>query len=321
MTPRRLTLLLLVIAALLPAGASAQPVTADLAPFEVRTDPISQIASYYNAINLNDFIRAYSYWDTPPNDRSFDQFVAGFRETARVATFFAAPVIEDFGAGNGYARVPTLLAAEHTDGTRRNFVACFTVRKLNVPEDNAAGADPNWRLTDAEVTEVDGFDLANLEGACEPLFDDFDAPYTLYNSPVQVLASFVDAIGRGDSLAAERAMYAPPDPTLSAFASGFDAAAADLSVVVRGELLVEGTAGNTFANIPALVMVESIDGNRQYYEGCFVARHSPVPVGVAAPLTPEWQLFTAGITVLNSVDDLQDGQALLDGVCPLQAAG
>ena len=56
-------------------GQVGQPVE----PFEDVDSPVGLLASYYNAINRQDYQRAYGYWETPAEP--FDQFASGFADT------------------------------------------------------------------------------------------------------------------------------------------------------------------------------------------------------------------------------------------------
>ena len=63
----------LLLAALVPT-ASAQavtvvpPSTQRPLPLDFRADPVLAVASYYNAIALGEFDRAYGYWENGPVD-------------------------------------------------------------------------------------------------------------------------------------------------------------------------------------------------------------------------------------------------------------
>lgn len=322
----RLPVLALLLLILVPA-VSAQTVTVvpppeqPPLPLEFRTDPVLAVASYYNAIALGEFERAYGYWENGPVDGStLAEFAAGYVDTIRVAAFMAAPVFEDFGAGNGFAQVPVLLTAEHTDGSRHNFAGCITVHKTNVPVGDATEPDPNWYLRDAEIDEVADFDLALLDNACELPVDDALAIYTARNSPIEVLGAYVNAITHRDYARAYGYWEIPPDnATLEQFASGY-ADTDSVLLIVRADAFVGGAAGSVFASIPTLLTATDAAGDKTFFGGCYVTRHSNVPVGDATEPAPEWWLYSADVVALEPAA-LQDPIALLDGACLLNAAG
>ena len=311
----------------LAPAASAQTVTVvpppeqPPLPLDFRTDPVLAVASYYNAIALGEFDRAYGYWENGPVDGStLAEFAAGYVSTIRVAAFMAAPVFEDFGAGNGFAQVPVLLTAEHTDGSRHKYAGCITVHKSNVPVGDATEPDPNWYLRDAEISEAADFDLALLDTACEAPPDEALEIYTSQFSPVQVLAAYANAITNQNYARAYSYWETPPDnATLEQFEAGY-ADTASVSLIVRADAFIGGAAGSTYASIPVLLTAADFEGNKTFFGGCYVMRHSSVPVGDATEPAPEWWLYSADVDELDPAA-LQDPIALLDGACLLDAAG
>lgn len=290
-------------------------------PLDFRTDPVLAVASYYNAIALGEFDRAYGYWENGPVDGStLAEFAAGYVSTIRVAAFMAAPVFEDFGAGNGFALVPVLVTAEHTDGSRYNYAGCITVHKSNVPVGDATEPDPNWYLRDAEISETADIDLALLDTVCEPPPDEALDVYTAQYSPIQVLSAYVNAITNQNYARAYSYWETPPDnATLEQFEAGF-ADTASASLVVRADASVGAAAGSAYASIPALLTATDLNGDKTYFGGCYVTRHSNVPVGDATEPAPEWWLYSADVAELDPAA-LQDPIALLDGACLASAEG
>ena len=290
-------------------------------PLEFRTDPVLAVASYYNAIALGEFERAYGYWENGPLDgATLAEFAAGYVSTIRVAAFMSAPVFEDYGAGNGLAQVPVLVTAEHTDGSRHNYVGCITVHKTNVPVGDATEPDPNWYLRDAEVSEVADFDLALLDTACEPPPDEALDVYTAQFSPIQLLGAYVNAITNENYARAYSYWESPPDNvTLEQFKAGYADTDA-VSLIVRADAFAGGAAGSTYASIPVLLTATDLEGNKIFFGGCYVTRHSNVPVGNATQPAPEWWLYSADVAELDPAA-LQDPLALLDSACLVSASG
>lgn len=286
-------------------------------PFEFRTDPVLLVASYYNAIGVNDYERAYGYWESAPDDATLAEFSAGFADTAHIAAFMAAPVAVGAGAGNAYAEVPVLLVAEHIDGTQHVYSGCVTTHKVNVPVGDATEPDPNWSLRDASIAETDTFDLALLQSACENGGAELPDPYTDQDSPVNVLASYFDAITHRDYARAFGYWQTPPAETLEGFAAGF-AETARAAVIVGMDGANEGAAGSLYVTLPTLITAETIDGETQYFAGCYVLRHSNVPVGDATEPAPEWWIFRANVRVREAIDE---GLSLLSGACASDASG
>jgi hypothetical protein len=314
MNLRRALLWLALGAALVaPAATFAQP-SAPPQPLDYRSDPVLMVASYYNAISLGDYERAYLYWEGAPNGRSFEEFVGGFTETSRVAAYLAIPVFEYFDGGNVFARVPILLAVEHRDGSRHTFAGCMRARNVTATNGSRATAPAaDWRLQTGTISAYDVFDLSLLDTACPPPFDGTDFPYTNRNSPAEVLGAYVDAVSKHDYARAYHYWSTPLGPTFADFAAGFrDTEQA--RVVMRADVTLEGAAGSVYARIPALIAEQTGDGSSTYYGGCFVARKSNVPTEATAQPPPAWWLSDARLSALGPAQ-LNDGLALLDGAC------
>lgn len=131
-----------------PAPGQDQP---QQEPFEDLDSPVGLLASYYNAITLQDYPRAYSYWETPPD--SYDQFAAGFADTASVQVIVQPPTRYSGAAGSRYVEIPTVLLADHFDGTQGMYAGCFVMRTSNLQPPDIPEEDV-WHLYSADVTEV-----------------------------------------------------------------------------------------------------------------------------------------------------------------------
>lgn len=124
--------------------------------FEDTLDPILLLASFYNAINLKDYQRAYNYWGILPGDVSLAQFAQGYTDTDAVQGIVGLPVITDGAAGSIYAVMRTALIATRTDGSQQVFVACYVARMSNVPVGDSAEPDPNWSLYSGSAVAAAG---------------------------------------------------------------------------------------------------------------------------------------------------------------------
>ncbi len=113
--------------------------------------PVDLLASYYNAIDRQEYRRAYGYWQNPPG--SYDAFVQGYQDTASVLLIVRPPTMIDVGAGNAYARIPTVLVARHTDGSTQTFAGCYTTHKINLQPPDVPQPDV-WHITQATIAPV-----------------------------------------------------------------------------------------------------------------------------------------------------------------------
>jgi len=287
-----------------PTPVPSPSVEAEMRPFyDDQSDPVSLLASYINAINRAEYARAWDYWENPPN-ASFDEFRAGYADTAFVLLAVHPPTWYDGAAGSAYAQVPTLLLASHSDASQHNFVGCYVVRSGNVE-----GAAPGWWLFDATVGPTPGnSDDANLlVGACahpspvpsEPTTDDRDGP-------VQLLASYFNAINLRDYARAWDYWENPPNPNFDDFQNGY-ADTDSVFLVVRPPVGYEGAAGSAYAQVPTLLLATHTDASRHNYLGCYVARSPNL-----GPDAGVWSLFDASVQALPGAGA---SAHLLAGVC------
>lgn len=135
---------------LVVAGVSAQTTSQEEA-YENLTSPVDLLASYYNAINLQEYERAYSYWQTPPE--SYTEFAGGFADTVRTQLIVQPPTRIGVAAGSRYVAIPTVLIADHRDGTQHIFAGCFTTRKSNLQPPDIPEED-HWHLYEADLVEA-----------------------------------------------------------------------------------------------------------------------------------------------------------------------
>jgi hypothetical protein len=133
--------------------------------YDDQTGPVRLLASYYNAIDLGEYSRAWAYWENPP-DSSFEEFAEGFAGTASVMLVVHPPTRSEGAAGSVYVAVPALLSATNTDGSQHNFVGCFVARRLNV---GRPGVEQEWWLFDAtlQCSQENGTDVTVLDGVCD----------------------------------------------------------------------------------------------------------------------------------------------------------
>ncbi len=293
-----------------PTGPSSTPLPTATSPppvaepfYEDRAGPTTLLASYYNAINRREYTRAWDYWETPPNP-SYEDFVAGFAETAAVQLAVRPPTWFEGAAGSMYARVPALVDTTHRDGSQRIFVGCFVARRPNV---GGPGVEQVWTLFDATLDPAlgDSTDALLLTQACQA------TPETSYDDPtgaVRLLASYYNALNLGEYARAWDYWETPPNPTFEDFVAGFSDTES-MTLVVRPPMRFEGAAGSTYVDIPALVSATHTDSSRHHFAGCFVARKP----NVGGPGVEQvWALFdvTLDPTPGNTTD-----VTVLDGAC------
>lgn len=115
------------------------------------SSPGAVIEQYYAAINAGDFQRAYSLWggEGEASGQSFDEFTAGFSQTARVNVDIGTPGRIEGAAGSRYIAIPVTITAQLDDGTRQMFAGTYTLRRSVV--DGATPEQRSWRIHSADV--------------------------------------------------------------------------------------------------------------------------------------------------------------------------
>ena len=114
-----------------PTGPNASPAAvetlSDLSPanyIDNRSDPVALMSSYLNSINRHEYVRAYSYWQTPAS--AYDAFAAGYATTASITAQFGT-VTPDAGAGQVYYSLPVALKSTMTDGSLKTYIGCYVM--------------------------------------------------------------------------------------------------------------------------------------------------------------------------------------------------
>jgi hypothetical protein len=263
--------------------------------FSTRTDPASLVGAYYSAISRGDYTRAYSYWETAPNNQTETEFAAGFADTQNVGVIVRLPIFADAGAGNIFASIPTLVVANRRDGSSAFFAGCLVVHKTNVPLGDAPEPDPNWYLREGDLRQIRTPDLAALDSACEQQYTLTTDPNLVPNQldPVQLITSYFGLIANGSAGNAQTLWENPPGDLFQEAVGHEITNPAAINLYINPVVLTEGAAGSVYASIPALVVMNNPDNAQVYVTGCFVARLSNVPMGDAETPDPNWHFYNA----------------------------
>ena len=189
-------------------GAEVQPAPGHATAYQSyasQDSPAEVLASFYNAINRQEYQRAYGYWETPPSP--YDQFVQGYADTASVQLIVQPPTFIDVGAGNLHAAIPTVLVATKRDGSQQRFGGCYVTHKANIQPDvwhcrrrrsrRSMRVRPYRRCWHRPAPRL----------ACPRRHS---VSYADQNTPVDLLASFYNAINRQEYQRAYGYWETPP---------------------------------------------------------------------------------------------------------------
>lgn len=119
-----------------------------------RSTPERLISSFYNAINRNEYLRAWSYFrdDAAPE---YDTFRDGYADTASVR-LRTGEVTSEGAAGSIHSLVPVVIEATGTGGETTVFAGCYKLTQVQP----AAQETPPFR-----PIQIDGGDLTSTDAA------------------------------------------------------------------------------------------------------------------------------------------------------------
>lgn len=103
-----------------------------------RSDGPSMVRSYYNAIDRQEYARAYAYFGDAPPVATYDAFAKGYADTTKTELRLG-PDQPDADMGGVTHSVGVVLRATKTDGGAEVFSGCYQVRQ------------PAWWKTDPPV--------------------------------------------------------------------------------------------------------------------------------------------------------------------------
>ncbi len=133
-----------------------------------RSDAMQVVRSLFNAVNRQEFARAYSYWDATGTEiKPFDEFAEGYADTRNVTVEFGE-IVSDAGAGQYYYQAPVILRSETAAGAKQVFVGCYIMHISN-PGIQATPPFQPLAIRSATASAVSEADApARLQTACTP---------------------------------------------------------------------------------------------------------------------------------------------------------
>lgn len=114
---------------LIALGATIAPAHAQEPYMDDRSGPAALVRSLYNAVNRQEYARAWSYFAEPPAE-SLDAYAQGYAETEHVEMIAGTPH-EEGAAGSIYFELPVAIRALGGDGSEQVFAGCYTLRMSN----------------------------------------------------------------------------------------------------------------------------------------------------------------------------------------------
>jgi hypothetical protein len=266
-----------------------------------RSTPSQVIVSLYNAINRQEYLRAYNYWSNPSTSQGgFNSFVNGYANTASVSLVFGQ-ITGDAGAGQLYYTVPVILKSTAKDGTHSNFSACYIVHQAqpaNFGEppfnpmsiDRGSAKTSSLTASDASAlaTACNGFPSGGSPVAASGTSLNIDKSNFLDNrsGPIETVSSFLNALNLKQYV---RAYYYYQNPAtypgpFDPYAAGY--ANTDVITVTFGTVQSEGAAGSLYYKVPLAEIVLTTTNTTQTFVGCYTLRLGQPAVQATPPFQP-----------------------------------
>ena len=104
------------------AAAAAQPAYRD-----DRSTAAALVQSFYNAVNRQEYARAYTYFGENNAPQSYANFASGYADTVSVAVA-TGQAISDGAAGSTYFTIPVAIDALSSNGGHKQFAGCYTTK-------------------------------------------------------------------------------------------------------------------------------------------------------------------------------------------------
>jgi len=129
-----------------------------------RSTPVAVIQSFYDAIDRQEYARAYSYYEDGQGVAKFEDFQAGYADTASVSIAFGSPTSEG-AAGSTFYSLPVSIGAISTSGKPSYFAGCYTLRLAN-PAIQAAPPFQPMHIVSGHLVAAKGVGQKYLPKSC-----------------------------------------------------------------------------------------------------------------------------------------------------------
>ena len=149
--------------------ATCSPATAQGAQpqyLDDRSTPEAVVESLYNAIERQEYLRAWSYFRDEPGRPSFEAFAKGYEATAH-ARVKLGEGSSDGAAGSIYYAVPAVVEATGRDGGIQVYAGCYELRLVQPAAQATPPFQPLGIVKGVLKPASAGFDAAS--GSCAGL--------------------------------------------------------------------------------------------------------------------------------------------------------
>jgi hypothetical protein len=265
-----------------------------------RSTPAALMLSYFNAINRQEYLRAYSYSAEVSDLGSLEQFSQGYSDTKSVSVSFGGITTEG-AAGSIYYSVPMILSSTQTNGTLQKFAACYVLRlsqpgnygappinPMHIEQRGAQAISTGTSEADALSTICQSLNMpvgANTAVAEVEKLDDLSSANYIDNrsDPVTVIKSLLNAINSQQYVRAYSYFQETPS-TYAVFAAQYaNTASVDAQF---GTFTPDAGAGQIYFTVPAVVKTTLNDGTLQTASVCYTLHLSQPGIQGMPPFQP-----------------------------------
>jgi hypothetical protein len=284
-----------------------------------RSTATGLIQSYFNAINMKQYLRAYSYWEKGSKVGPYNAFQQGYQDTDSVKVTLGT-ISGDAGAGQRHFTVPAVLVAQTSHNKTQTFAACYI---LHLASPDIQGVPPFNPLAIASGTakaarnESKTRDL--LAHACDGLPQGapiVPAPVTNTNditkanylddrsNAVDVLSSLFNAVNRKEYVRAYS--YWETNSKVGPF-DKFQQGYADTASVqlITGKVTTGNGAGQIYYTVPAVLKAKTTGGATQTFSACYILHLSRPEIQGTPPFQP-LAIQSATAKVVGNAEDTDD---------------
>ncbi len=293
-----------------------------------RSSATEVVHSFYNAINMQQYARAYSYWEPgSPNVPPFDQFQQGYATTTHVDVTFGT-VGSGVAAGNLYFMVPVELNSTTSDKGSQTFVGCYTLH-LGQPANQTVPPYHPMAIQKGDIVQADsGANVTDLLAKACPSQPDMGQGGMATGKPesigsdvylddrsdgAEVVRSYYNAINRSEYARAYSYWESNlPASTLAPFDQFQQGYANTKGVKLTiGNVTTDAGAGQRYTSVPVTIVASMNDGSTQTYVGCYVT-HLAVP---EIQTSPPFQPMSLMRATVNKVANNADTNSMMATVC------
>ena len=270
-----------------------------------RSTPAALMLSFANAINLHQYIRAYSYWIDPATYLgTLDNFSNSYSNVTSVEVVFGQ-ISAEGAAGSVYYTVPLIFKNTNTSSTVDKLAACYILR---MPQPGNYGAPPitpmhidrgTTQLLSASTSDSDGLAVAcsgpdysngglpSSPASVENVNDLSKSNYIDNRSgAVEVVSSLLNSLNRKEYVRAY-SYWQNPSTTVGSYAS-YAAGYSDTETVTAtfGTVVSDAGAGQYHYQVPLAMIVLTTSSSTQTFVGCYTLHLANPGMQATPPFEP-----------------------------------